>query len=244
MNGGAGYVRSHRALLGHPAFRNDGEAMAFNWLVLKAAWKPTRVRYKERIIILQRGQLAVSVRDMANALERSQSWAFRFLERLKIETMIETQAGTGVTIITVCNYALYQGGDQAAETPSGTAVGTGPKHHRNTEQRREEGNKEDSPLPPKGGGQTFLPPDWKPPPISELTTKARQSAEQWPRGAYETVAEGFALFWQSRNRKMVDWHKTWCGWILREHWKVMQESRRAGKAEDRSDWRGAMIGVR
>lgn len=245
MNGAGGYVRSYRSLLGHPAFRNEGEAMAFNWLILKAAWKPARVRYKERIIYLQRGQLAVSVRDMAKALERSQSWCWRFLERLKIETMVETVAETGVTIVTVCNYSLYQGDGQEAETPIGTATGTPPKQRRNTEQRKEEVKEKDSPLTPQGAKQTFLPSDWKPPPPAELSPKARQCAEQWSTDAYERTAEAFALFWQSRNRKMADWGKTWAGWIIRDHWKVMQEARTAGRKEDgKPNWRDAMIGAR
>jgi hypothetical protein len=61
MKGNGGFVCLWRSLLGHPAFRNEGEAMAFGWLVLNAQWKPARVRYKERIFHLQRGQLAVSV---------------------------------------------------------------------------------------------------------------------------------------------------------------------------------------
>lgn len=57
-----GYVRLHRSLIGHPAFRNDAEAMAFAWMVARAAWKPSCVRYKGRAISLNRGQLAISVR--------------------------------------------------------------------------------------------------------------------------------------------------------------------------------------
>jgi hypothetical protein len=244
VNGAGGYVRSYRSLLSHPAFRNEGEAMAFNWLVLKAAWKPARVRYKERVIYLQRGQLAVSVRDMANALERSRSWAERFLNRLKIETMIETRVETGVNVITVCNYSVYQGEGQESETPAKTAAETPPRQGRDTEQRKEKPKEKDSPQTPQGAKQTFLPADWKPPPPASLSPKAKQCAEQWSTDAYERVAESFAAFWQSRNRKMLDWEKTWAGWVIREHWRVMQEARQqASRGEGQPSWRDALIGA-
>ena len=38
---GGGFVVIRRALLEHPAFRNEGEAMQFAWMIARAAWKPT-----------------------------------------------------------------------------------------------------------------------------------------------------------------------------------------------------------
>ena len=46
----SGFVVLHRSLLGHPAFRNDAEAMAFAWMILRASWRPVRVRYKGKAI--------------------------------------------------------------------------------------------------------------------------------------------------------------------------------------------------
>ena len=83
-----GYARFHRSLIGHPAFRNDSEAMAFAYLVLRASWKPTRVRYKGKALSLNRGQLAMSVRDLADAMDRDKGWVERLLKRLKSETMV------------------------------------------------------------------------------------------------------------------------------------------------------------
>ena len=84
----SGFAVIHRTLLGHPVFRNDAEAMAFAWRVIKASWRDTRVRYKERTLSLARGQLSVSQRDMANALDRDKAWIERLWKRLKNEAMI------------------------------------------------------------------------------------------------------------------------------------------------------------
>lgn len=134
----SGFVRIHRALIGHPAFRNDAEAMAFAWLVAKAAWKPCRVRYKERGVCLQRGQVAVSVRDFANAMDRDKAWIERLLKRLKGETMVEVRHETGVNVITICNYAQYQDARDRAKTPDETPHETDARQTQDTEQRIEE----------------------------------------------------------------------------------------------------------
>lgn len=139
----SGYVRIHRCLFEeHPAFRNDAEAMAFAWLIVKAAWQPTKVRYKERIIWLDRGQAAISVRDFARAMDRDKAWVERLLKRLKSETMVTTRNETGVNVVTICNYDQYQADIGARETPTETPNETGARQGRDTEQVREE-SKED-----------------------------------------------------------------------------------------------------
>jgi hypothetical protein len=155
-----GYVRIHRSLLGHPAFRNDAEAMAFAWLVAKAAWQPSKVRYKGFDILLDRGQLTVSVRDFAEKMDRPKGWAERLLSRLREHGMISqkngTQVGTRVgtaggtlggtpaQVITICNYEQYQARGLRSETLDETSRETGAGQQRDTEQIREEREEEDS----------------------------------------------------------------------------------------------------
>lgn len=119
----SGYCLIHRSLIGHPDFKSDAEAMAFAWLILRASWRDTRVRYKGKAIDLKRGQLAISIRDMATALDRSKTWVERFLSRLKIGTMIETEAGQSATIVTICNYDKFQQNYGSLETAPGHAAG-------------------------------------------------------------------------------------------------------------------------
>jgi len=134
----AGFVKLYRSLLGHPAFRNDAEAMAFAWMVIRASWKPARVRYKDRTINLQRGQLAMSVRDMGAAMDRDKAWVERLWKRLKAETMIETVTEAGVSVVTICNYDTFQGERDTVETPRETVNETEARQAQDTEQRREE----------------------------------------------------------------------------------------------------------
>lgn len=133
-----GYVRLHRSLIGHVAFRNDAEAMAFAWMIARAAWKPTRVRYKGKAISLNRGQLAISVRDMAEAMDRDKAWVERLFTRLKRETMVETVTQAGVSVVTICNYVEYQSKSEEYETVCETPDETDARQRRDTEQEPEE----------------------------------------------------------------------------------------------------------
>lgn len=162
----SGYVRIHRSLIGHPAFRNDAEAMAFAWLVAKAAWKPVRVRYKERSIILGRGSLAVSQRDMAKALDRDKAWIERLWKRLRAEAMIEVACEAGVAVIKICNYAHYQAVSAEREAVNEAPEEAGARQGQGTEQGIEEGKEVSS--EPNGSS----PRDKFPPP-------PRVSLDQW-----------------------------------------------------------------
>ena len=139
-----GYVLIYRRLLDHPAFRSPAEAMAFAYLVAKAAWRPTRVRYRRRAVVLERGQLTISVRDFAAAMERPLAWAQRFLERLETDKMIarkpiqsrysrDTVADTVSPIISICNYDAFQMGKQSSDTVTETLPDTLPDTQNNKE---------------------------------------------------------------------------------------------------------------
>lgn len=134
----AGYVRLYRSLLGHVEFRNDAEAMAFAWMIAKAAWAPVCVRYKDRKVELQRGQLSISQRDMARALDRDKGWIERLWRRLENAAMIKADAKAGVAVITICNYSEYQASEGSHKADGKAVNGAGARQAQGTEQGREE----------------------------------------------------------------------------------------------------------
>jgi hypothetical protein len=99
-----------RNVLDHEIFPDVAysEKEAWIWLIAEAAWKKRTRRVGEYTAKLDRGQLLASVRFLAEKWKWSKSKVERFLNKLKTETMIETRTETGITIITVCNYAKYQ----------------------------------------------------------------------------------------------------------------------------------------
>lgn len=116
-----GYIRFYRSVFDHHAFRPEPftEREAWTWLCANAAWKARRQRTGEHVVDLARGDLVGAVRFLAEKWGWSRGKVERFVIRLKTETMIERRTETGITIISICNYDIYQGGDDETETPAG-----------------------------------------------------------------------------------------------------------------------------
>lgn len=125
----------------HPVFADEPftEREAWAWLISESAWKPHRYRAGNVLVNLKRGQIVHSIRYMATAWQWHRNKVSRFLKRLKIETMIGTDTGSGVTVITICNYDKYQLSPTIGGTTFGTLNGTAAGQQRD---RKEEGNKD------------------------------------------------------------------------------------------------------
>lgn len=92
------------------------EREAWIWMVMEASWKGREKRVGSAIVTLERGQLAASVRFMAEAWQWHRSSVDRYLRRLKKRDMIETASETGINIITICKYDEYQNTPRSSET--------------------------------------------------------------------------------------------------------------------------------
>jgi hypothetical protein len=113
----------------NPVFGSEySRGDAWCWLIETACFKPTKFDINGHIVTLKRGQLCASVRQMAEAWGWSRMAVGRFLTRLKTETMIVTESGTGIvtgkSVITICNYDKYQGSTEEVGTDVGTRSGT------------------------------------------------------------------------------------------------------------------------
>jgi hypothetical protein len=133
----SGYVRLYRSLFGHPAFRNDAEAMAFAWMIGRASWQAASVRYKGHRLTLKRGQLAISQRDMADEMDRDKGWIERLWRRLKSEAMIEADCKAGIAVITICNYDDYQPARETRKADGEAPYEADARQAQGTEQVRE-----------------------------------------------------------------------------------------------------------
>lgn len=107
-----GYIVITRRIFEHPLLQDADYFRAWVWLISEAAWKPRRVRTTNgrasEIIEIGRGQLTHSRRYMSGAWRWSEKRVRTFLNRLKLDGMIETQTGPLQTVITICNYDVYQ----------------------------------------------------------------------------------------------------------------------------------------
>ena len=116
----SGTVNIARSIFDHAIFADEPktEREAWIWLIMEASWKPRAKRVGNAVVNTDRGQLAASVRFLAGAWKWTAPKVQRFLKRLEKMEMIRTQADTGVTVITICNYDEYQSGGKASDTPA------------------------------------------------------------------------------------------------------------------------------
>ncbi len=134
----SGFVRLERGAFDHPILRDPLRFRAWFWLVANACWKPSRYDVNGKVIELQRGQVCASLRQLADAWGMSKSATERFIDRLKTETMIGTDTGTGRYVITIRNYDKYNPQAEMSGTVNGTLNGTAAGQQRDI---KEQGNK-------------------------------------------------------------------------------------------------------
>lgn len=104
-----------RGLFQHPRFADEPftEREAWIWLIGQAAFKPHRRRVGSVMVNLVRGQIAASLRFMADTWKWSEASVRRYIAKLKADdaddgAMIDAASDAGVTVITIYNYNKYQ----------------------------------------------------------------------------------------------------------------------------------------
>ena len=141
----SGTVNIARSIFDHAVFADEPktEREAWVWLIMKASWKARAYRVGNVVVSTDRGQLAASVRYLAAEWQWTAPKVQRYLKRLEKMEMIRSQADTGVTVITICNYDEYQSQYKASDTDAIQS-----RYRTDTRQKkdeiREEGNKKDA----------------------------------------------------------------------------------------------------
>ena len=108
-NEDGGWAKSYRRKWRNPVFRNFRDAAIWSYLTDNAAWvDDTKVRFDERLVTLQTGQIAVSERFLAEGFSCDRQVIRRVMAALETAQMITRQQTQQATIITICNYKQYQ----------------------------------------------------------------------------------------------------------------------------------------
>jgi hypothetical protein len=110
-----GYVRIYRRVLYHHAFCSPLHAHIFIHMIMLAAWRDHHARYRGNVIELNRGQLVVGERTLAEDFGVSRKLIARLLEVLRRNQMISLSKSHRYTTITISNYNVYQASAGAEE---------------------------------------------------------------------------------------------------------------------------------
>jgi hypothetical protein len=120
-----GYIKLSRALQDSPIWISDSFSRGQAWvdLLLSAAHKDTFFYVRGTKVGVRRGQTAMSQLTMAKRWKWSRGKVKRFLNDLESEQMIAQLTGQLTTLVTICNYSVYQDGRTTDGTTGNTADG-------------------------------------------------------------------------------------------------------------------------
>ncbi len=207
----SGTVNISRDLWDDTAFAQDpfSEREAWVWMIAEASWKARTRRVGDYVVELERGQLAHSTRFMADTWKWTHSKARRYLDRLEKLEMIRRETGTGVSVVTVCNYDKYQNPQQTTDTrPAQDRHTSGTNEKKGEIRVKEETNV--SSLPRKRG--TRLSPDW----VLPKAWGDWALSQGWPESVIRLEAEKFRDWWigkAGRDGAKLDWEATFRNWM-------------------------------
>lgn len=116
----AGWIKIYRDIDKHWISQDLKKLGWWVYLLYKASYEDNKTLVGHRVIEVKRGQLVVSLSDLAERFEVTKPTVIKFLDLLEQEGMIIRGVDRKITIITICNYDSYQGLKEQQVTDSYT----------------------------------------------------------------------------------------------------------------------------
>lgn len=166
-----GWFKFHRQIFDNPVCTKDAEYF-FVWcyILTEAKFEETRDLFKNEEIILAKGQLLITVKEIATELNISESKVNRILKKLEIEKQIERRTSNKKTLITVLNWEKYQSDEKQNEKQV--------KNERQTNDNRMENNRQTSEEQMKDERQTSGKPSYYNKEIKKETNEEEKEDEE------------------------------------------------------------------
>lgn len=111
----SGWLKLHRALSDHPIASDPQSLSVWLHLLMMANHVETKRQINGRIVTVAPGQLITSRKSLSAKTGVQESKVERVLKMLESEQQIEQQGTSKYRVISIANWALYQGTDQQSE---------------------------------------------------------------------------------------------------------------------------------
>lgn len=118
MESSKGFIILHRKILDSPIWRCDekySKRDAWIELILMANHKDKEIFFDGQAMTVHRGQLLTSQRKLADRWKWHHCTVKRYIDMLKSSGMIQVDANTRATLISIVNYSKYQGFQHSAQ---------------------------------------------------------------------------------------------------------------------------------
>ena len=223
----AGWLKLHRSIIDNPLWAAEPFSKAQAWvhLLLVANHKDSGFLKNGQWIEVKRGQTGESVVSLSKRFRWSKNKVLRFLDLLEKQRMIEVKTTHLTTVITICNYNDYQGGETPDGTPNGTPRETPNDTSLETQTRSKEVKNEK-----KSNGKRFAPPSLE---DVVLFMDEYDKAGKMAPDFHDFYA---SKDWYVGSRKMKDWKAAARRWVRSN--KDKPDSPKASQAAE--EWEKVM----
>lgn len=111
-----GWIKIHRQLLGSNIFQNEKLLKIWMWCLLKATHAEREQIVGRQKVELKEGQFITGRHAAAAELGMAPSTAWDYLQLLKSEDCISIKSNNKFSVVTIENWAFYQGQDENSDS--------------------------------------------------------------------------------------------------------------------------------
>ena len=147
----AGYIKLHRKTLISSVFRSEKALKVFIWCLLKATHKERDELVGLQTVHLEPGQFVYGRIKAAKELEMPQSTVNDIITSLKCQQLIRVKSNNKYSVVTIINWALYQGMDAESDSDSDSKTDSRATAKRHKQECEEYISKINLPESPKTG---------------------------------------------------------------------------------------------
>lgn len=102
-------------IFNHPVLDDDGpfdRRSAWQWLIANACWRSREIRHKGKPLVLERGQIIIGRRFIAQQWRWTEQMVRSFINQCSRAGMLKLNQSNGhyANVATICNYDKYQSG--------------------------------------------------------------------------------------------------------------------------------------
>ena len=120
------WIKLYRSLMDNPLWLKEPFTYGQAWvdLLMMVCYKDAENIHRGQVREISRGSIYTSMEYLAKRWHRSRKWVRHYINMLKMLKMVTTKVTTQGTLITVENYASFQGQGPTKVTTKDTAVVT------------------------------------------------------------------------------------------------------------------------
>jgi hypothetical protein len=106
-----GWVSIYRQIFDNKDLKDNNHLLIFIYMVVHASYKPTIVNYRRKRVVLKRGQLTVSLRDLCKRFKLTERKVRTILRNLETTQSLTHTLFKQLSVYTIVNYNKFQVND-------------------------------------------------------------------------------------------------------------------------------------